>query len=210
MLIAACNTVLAQDIFQEKFYTPELVLKYREEAGLSVDQVEKIKQIYNSELPLYNSKKWDLDADMTKLEKLISESNVDAKAAAAQLDKALKLEAEIKKMKLDMLVKVKNTLTPTQQSKLDVYKGEIVSSGIFPSLSGKQNVTGLRGAKAMMEKAVFHIINGTEEKMMNEFPKNIDPNDIESLEVLRSEAATAKYGALGENGVIVLTLKKKK
>lgn len=213
MMIAGCNTVLAQDIFQENFYMPELVMKYRDEAGLSAEQVERIKQIYNSELPLYNSKKWDLDADMTKLEKLISESTVDAKAATAQLEKSLVLEVEIKKMKLDMLVKVKNILTPAQQLKLDSYKGEVVSSSINTSLNNKQNVTlGLRGAKGMLtsEKTLFHIISGTDEKILKEFPKDINPNDIESLQVLSGKGAKAKYGEPGENGVIVIVLKKKK
>lgn len=211
MMIAACNTVLAQDIFQEKFYMPELVMKYREEAGLSATQVEMIEQIYNSELPLYNRKKWDLDADMTRLEKLISESNVDAKAATAQLEKVLALETEIKKMKLDMLVKVKNALTPVQQTKLDTYKSEIVSyTSISASLNEKQNVTLRLPRRKDLQKALFHIINGTEEKMVTEFPTNIDPADVESLQILRGDGATAMYGKPGENGVIVVVLKKKK
>jgi TonB-dependent SusC/RagA subfamily outer membrane receptor len=40
--------------------------------------------------------------------------------------------------------------------------------------------------------------------------ENIDPNDIESIEVLKGETATAKFGDKGKNGVIVLTLKNKK
>jgi TonB-dependent starch-binding outer membrane protein SusC len=39
---------------------------------------------------------------------------------------------------------------------------------------------------------------------------NIDPNDIESLEVLKDAAATAIYGARAANGVIIITTKKGK
>ncbi|MGY0039847.1 energy transducer TonB [Pedobacter sp. NJ-S-72] len=38
----------------------------------------------------------------------------------------------------------------------------------------------------------------------------INPNDIESVSVLKGEKATALYGKSGENGVIVITTKKKK
>jgi hypothetical protein len=208
MMITACNTVLAQDIFQENFYMPELVLKYWEEAGLSADQVEKIKEIYNRNLPNYDSKKWHLDAEMVKLEKLITESAVDVKASVAQLVKSLEFEADIKKMKLEMLVKVKNILTPEQQAKLDVYRRPARIG-----LNGKQNAKGLLGGtKDLLTsgKALFHIIDGSEDKMVTEFPKDIAPEDIESIQVIRGEGATAKYGTMGENGVVVLTLKKKK
>src|SRR6187431_510089 len=115
-LAAAAHHAPAQDIFQQKLYAPELVLKYREEAGLSADQVEKIKTIYNTDLPAYNNKKWDLDAAMARLEQLMSPNSVNAKAADDQLGKALALETEIKKMKLATLVKIKNILTPEQQA----------------------------------------------------------------------------------------------
>lgn len=39
---------------------------------------------------------------------------------------------------------------------------------------------------------------------------NINPNDIESLEVLKDASATAIYGAQGANGVIIITMKKGK
>lgn len=40
--------------------------------------------------------------------------------------------------------------------------------------------------------------------------ENINPNDIESIEVLKGETATIKFGEKGKNGVIIITLKDKK
>lgn len=37
---------------------------------------------------------------------------------------------------------------------------------------------------------------------------NINPSDIESIEVLKDASATAIYGARGANGVIIVTTKK--
>ena len=36
----------------------------------------------------------------------------------------------------------------------------------------------------------------------------IDPNTIESVDVLKDKVATKKYGKKGENGVILITTKK--
>jgi TonB-dependent SusC/RagA subfamily outer membrane receptor len=38
----------------------------------------------------------------------------------------------------------------------------------------------------------------------------IDPQDIEQINVLKGESATAKYGSEGVHGVIVITSKKSK
>ena len=39
---------------------------------------------------------------------------------------------------------------------------------------------------------------------------DINPDDIESINVLKGESATAIYGKRGENGVILITMKKAK
>jgi TonB-dependent SusC/RagA subfamily outer membrane receptor len=211
MIIASGNTLLAQDIFQQKLYAPDLALKYREEAGLSADQVEKIKSIYNSELSAYNSKKWDLDAMMVKLEQLISQSNVDAKAANAQMEKSLALEIEIKKMKLAMLLKIKNLLTPAQQAVLDAHKSEFASEkSITTSLSDNQLVSvRVKPGSDPKAKPLYIIIDGTDEKILEDMPPDLGPNSIESLQVLKGITATAIYGKRGENGVIIIKVKKK-
>lgn len=36
----------------------------------------------------------------------------------------------------------------------------------------------------------------------------IDPNDIESIEILKDAAATSIYGARGANGVVIITTKR--
>jgi TonB-dependent SusC/RagA subfamily outer membrane receptor len=211
MIVASANTLLAQDIFQQKLYAPDLVLKYREEAGLSADQVEKIKNIYNSELAAYNSKKWDLDATMVKLEQLISQNNVDAKAANALLEKSLALETEIKKMKLAMLLKIKNLLTQAQQAKLDAHKSEFVSeNSITASLSDNQRVSvRVKPGTDLKAKPLYIIIDGTEQKMTEDVPADLKPDDIESIQVLKGTSATNIYGKQGENGVIIIKVKKK-
>jgi TonB-dependent SusC/RagA subfamily outer membrane receptor len=38
--------------------------------------------------------------------------------------------------------------------------------------------------------------------------RNLDPDQIESIQVLKDSAATRKYGENGRNGVVIITLKK--
>ncbi|MCD9015587.1 Spy/CpxP family protein refolding chaperone [Parachryseolinea silvisoli] len=212
ILLAATHVVSAQDIFQQKLYAPELVLKYREEAGLSNDQVEKIKTLYNSELTVYNNKKWDLDAAMVKLEQMISVPAVDTKATNAQLEKCLTLETDIKKMKLSMLIAIKNLLTPAQQTKLDAHKDEPMPESSITTLLNENQRVVVRvrpGSEASSKKPLYIIVNGDNKKTADSMPADINPESIESIEVLKGESATSIYGKGGENGVIIVKLKKK-
>ena len=52
----------------------------------------------------------------------------------------------------------------------------------------------------------LYVLDG--EIVENNILKEINPNDIESIEVLKNESATAVYGEKGKNGVIVIKLKK--
>ncbi|MEX8547780.1 MAG: TonB family protein [Mucilaginibacter sp.] len=61
---------------------------------------------------------------------------------------------------------------------------------------------------ALYNKAMV-IIDGVEAKGINPL-NNINPNDIESITVLKGASATAKYGDKGKDGVIEITTKKGK
>jgi hypothetical protein len=213
ILLATIQLVPAQDIFQQKLYAPELALKYRDEAGLSDEQVEKIKTLYNGVLVGYNNKKWDLDACMVKLNQVISAPNVDTKAADAQLEKCLTLETAIKKMRLSMLISVKNVLTPAQQAKLDAHKDEpIPENSITTALSENQKVVvKVRPSSEVSLKKPMYIIDDGEAKMTtSEMPPDLKQDDIEAIHVWTGESAITNYGKAGENGVIVVKVKKGK
>ncbi|MFT4094516.1 MAG: SusC/RagA family TonB-linked outer membrane protein [Niabella sp.] len=69
----------------------------------------------------------------------------------------------------------------------------------------------VRGASSItQETAPLYVIDGFP-VAASEFNTNqLDPNEIESITVLKDAAATAMYGAQGSNGVIVITTKKGK
>ena len=61
----------------------------------------------------------------------------------------------------------------------------------------------IRGAGTVNEGAPLYVVDGN----LGVDPRDLDPNHIQSIEVLKSASAAAIYGAQGANGVILVTTK---
>lgn len=67
----------------------------------------------------------------------------------------------------------------------------------------------VRGASSItQETAPLYVIDGFPMAGSDFNANQLDPNEIESIDVLKDAAATAIYGARGSNGVIVITTKR--
>jgi Spy/CpxP family protein refolding chaperone len=53
---------------------------------------------------------------------LVDKPNIDQAATLAKVDEILAMEREVKRAQLTLLIKIKNTLTPAQQAKLETYR----------------------------------------------------------------------------------------
>lgn len=74
---------------------------------------------------------------------------------------------------------------------------------------GEGTVVRIRGGNSLTGgNEPLYVIDGVQ--MYDESGADINPNDIESLEVLKDASATAVYGARGANGVILITTKRGK
>ena len=62
--------------------------------------------------------RWKLEEKTAALTKLLSAEKVDEPAALAQADEVLKLEERMKRVRLGLMIRVKNLLTPPQQDAL--------------------------------------------------------------------------------------------
>jgi TonB-dependent SusC/RagA subfamily outer membrane receptor len=80
---------------------------------------------------------------------------------------------------------------------------EQTKNSIVEGPSGKLNLTLNGGAQVPL-----YIIDGKEAPA--DTLKTLNPNDIESITVLKDQPAVAKYGEKGKNGVILITLKNKR
>lgn len=106
--------------------------------------------------------------------------------------------------KADMGTIMKSNVTNFDQALGGRIAGVVVTTG-DGALGAEANVI-IRGNNSLTQSsAPLYIIDGfpTESSMA----ATINPNDIESMDVLKDASATAIYGARGANGVIVITTK---
>lgn len=235
-LFLLSSLTMAQDIFKKNLYSADQIMEAREKINLTDAQATKIKKIHAENAGEFSTLKWDLDEANAKLEKMLEHPKVDATAVTAQLDKVLQLENQLKKKQLSTLVAIKNELTEEQIEKLgestrlygfrssgsggvgvsSLRSGQKVVTG-YPSTSTFSYSTTSPSSKVDIVVAgsedgnqplfVIKSDDGTIEKSSME-QLDINPKDIESINVLKDKGATSLYGEKGKNGVIIITLKK--
>lgn len=122
VLLATPGTGRAQartdDAFARAMFDPQLVLKHAQAIGLTAAQRRSIlDELRATQLALA-----PLQADMTEpaleLQSLIEAPRIDEAQALAKIDRVLRLENEVKKAQAVFVIRVKNILTPEQQTKL--------------------------------------------------------------------------------------------
>ena len=100
----------------------------------------------------------------------------------------------------DMLAR---TITDATQALAGKTAGVQMSGSSAP---GRQQNIQIRGVGSNGASAPLYVVDGRIQKTI----QGIDPNDIESMEVLKDGASAAIYGAAAGNGVILITTKKGK
>lgn len=77
-------------------------------------------------------------------------------------------------------------------------------------IRGVGSLTAGNGPLYVLDGVIMQTGDFTSETQTNDILANINPNDIESVNVLKDAAGTALYGARGSNGVILITTKRGK
>jgi TonB-linked SusC/RagA family outer membrane protein len=83
------------------------------------------------------------------------------------------------------------------------------AAGVYIGSSGapgSQTMVRIRGINTVNDNGPLYVIDGVSSR--NADLSTINPNDIESLQVLKDASAAAIYGAQAANGVILITTKK--
>jgi Spy/CpxP family protein refolding chaperone len=70
----------------------------------------------------FNDLQWQLQDAMEVLHQILEASSVNEQQALSQLNKLLDIEREIKQLQIGMGIRLKNQLTPEQQTKLQVMR----------------------------------------------------------------------------------------
>ena len=100
------------------FFTPESVMQNQRAIGLTDEQAKAVKAELQAAQAKFTDLQWRLYGDQEETAHLSKQERVDEAALLAAFDKVLATETEIKKTHLALLARVKNILTPEQQTKL--------------------------------------------------------------------------------------------
>jgi len=209
--IAVCTLSLsAQDIFKDNLYASATALKYQDEIELTSDQLEKITAIGAEDASVFKKLKSELQTAQEKLKKIIDQVQVDEKASLNQLAKINQIEEKMKRIRLQALVRIKNQLSAEQHQKLEELRSEnkVVKGISFKASDDKDTRIVIRGNATLEGQKPLYIVNGKPVPSSEIWLKDLDPDDIESVNVLKGQSAKTLYGKDGKNGVIVITTKK--
>lgn len=115
-------TVQDDPIF-ETLFPPELIMQHRRAIGLDDEQRDAISRLISDLQGRVLSLQWELMAEVEELSTITARPRVDLDRALDQMDTVLDTEKEIKQAHLEMLVRIKNILTPLQQEMLEDLRG---------------------------------------------------------------------------------------
>lgn len=97
---------------------------------------------------------------------------------------------------------MKVTATTVAEALQGLATGVNVRSGGRP---GQESIIEIRGVGSLLNNNPFYVIDGLPSTIAN---RDFNPNDIESIQILKDASAAAIYGARAANGVIIITTKK--
>ena len=100
------------------FFPPELIMTHQSELGLQDAQRAAMMSEIQKAQARFVELQWKMSAETERLKTLLAPSVVDEAQVLEQIDRTLAVEREIKRIQVALLVRIKNTLTPSQQAKL--------------------------------------------------------------------------------------------
>lgn len=120
---AAQDSTLPDDPLFRTLFPPELIMQHRRAIDLTDEQRDGISRLIGELQGRFVSLQWELLDEMQELSETLDRPRIDLDRALDQLESVLDTEQEIKQAHLEMLVRVKNLLSPEQQAALERLRG---------------------------------------------------------------------------------------
>ncbi|MBI1762671.1 MAG: hypothetical protein HYR56_14650 [Acidobacteria bacterium] len=119
LLLLAVPVARAEDTdLSENLFPPELIMQNQQALGLSEEQKSYIKAEVRKTQTVLTELQWKLEDGVEKIAALLKADQMSEQTIIAQLDKVLGLEQDIKRTQMVLLIRLKNKLTPEQQTRL--------------------------------------------------------------------------------------------
>jgi Spy/CpxP family protein refolding chaperone len=111
------------DPFGRHLFPPELVMQHQGQINLQDSQRAALQAAIAQAQTRFVDAQWKISAEGEKLARLLQTPTVDEKLVLEQVDRILDIEREVKRAQMGLMVRIKNTLTPSQQAKLRELRG---------------------------------------------------------------------------------------
>jgi len=112
------------DPIADLLFSPDLVMARQNEISLSDAQKTYLREEMLKSQTRFTELQWQLQDAMEGLTGLLKQTKTDEGQVAAQLDKVLATERDIKRAQITLLVRIKNNLTTEQQRRLQTLRSE--------------------------------------------------------------------------------------
>ena len=110
------------DPLADSIFPPEMIMQHQRELGLTEEQKTFMRGEIQRTTARFNELQWQLEEQVEALHEAVKGNTVNEQVALAQLDKVLESEREIKRLHMEMAIRIKNHLTPEQQMKLQTFR----------------------------------------------------------------------------------------
>jgi Spy/CpxP family protein refolding chaperone len=106
------------------FYPPEMIMQHQAEISLTDAQRTALSNLVQQAQAKMTDAQFRMSSEGERLTKLVQNATVDETQMLAEVDRLLAIERDVKRAQVSLMVKVKNTLTPAQQAKLNQLRGQ--------------------------------------------------------------------------------------
>jgi Spy/CpxP family protein refolding chaperone len=124
------------DPLGEFMFPPEMILEHTAELNLTAEQKTAIRGEVKNTQSKFTDLQFQLQDEMQALHGLLSQPKTDEAKTLAQLDKALDVERQIKRLHVGMMIRIKNQLTAEQVQKLHQMMGPMHEKHAMPGGGG--------------------------------------------------------------------------
>ncbi|MGZ8842638.1 MAG: Spy/CpxP family protein refolding chaperone [Pyrinomonadaceae bacterium] len=110
------------DPLADSIFPPDMIMQHQRELALTEDQKIFMRGEIQRTTTRFNELQWQLQDQMEALHETVKGNSINEQLALSQLDKVLESEREIKRLHMEMAIRIKNKLTPDQQTKLQSFR----------------------------------------------------------------------------------------
>lgn len=110
------------DPLGDSIFPPDMIMQHQRELALTDEQKTFMRGEIQRTTTRFNELQWQLQDQMEALHETVKSNSINEQLALSQLDKVLESEREIKRLHMEMAIRIKNKLTADQQMKLQTIR----------------------------------------------------------------------------------------